>query len=488
MDLSFGVDRGERGLFQNLRPQLGTQCDPQDENSCAVGYTCVYLESLEAGRCFPDEQQEEAAELFEETLCDTTCDDGYRVDANCKCDDIDECEEFDYCDHVCENTDGSYECFCDPGYELNEDEETCDPLEECPECGENASCDETNFTCRCDEGFEGDGETCTNTDDCANSPCQNGATCVDGVNTFSCDCTGTGYSGTLCDQDIDECASSEPDPCVAGATCTNTPGDYACECAGGKVGDGRTDGDGCACDNGYVFVINACTDIPESVSSCPGRVNDLNGQTVSVDVAEATLGEGGNRLWCQMTINEGTPSSVFPCTADAEQRIIDVTALPEQAGNVFAMNGDATYAISIVTARSDDFDTEGASLHIVELDTQAPGATLRLPPLPQADGYLLGLEHVLAVDFADDTAADLAVWAVANGSECGSLPAQTAFSCALGSGDADASCTHTLATGAYRLCLEVRDDLGNVSLQHQDDVEVREPFTVDVRSIPLRYI
>ena len=34
-------------------------------------------------------------------------------------------------------------------------------------------------------------------DDCAKSPCQNGGTCVDGVNEYSCTCA-AGYTGTNC--------------------------------------------------------------------------------------------------------------------------------------------------------------------------------------------------------------------------------------------------------------------------------------------------
>lgn len=37
----------------------------------------------------------------------------------------------------------------------------------------------------------------TETDECASDPCQNGATCVDGVAGFTCDCT-EGFEGDLC--------------------------------------------------------------------------------------------------------------------------------------------------------------------------------------------------------------------------------------------------------------------------------------------------
>ena len=35
-------------------------------------------------------------------------------------------------------------------------------------------------------------------DECSPDPCQNGATCEDGVNTFTCGCP-PGYSGHTCD-------------------------------------------------------------------------------------------------------------------------------------------------------------------------------------------------------------------------------------------------------------------------------------------------
>ena len=38
----------------------------------------------------------------------------------------------------------------------------------------------------------------TDIDDCVSARCENNATCVDGVNQFSCVCK-TGFSGKLCD-------------------------------------------------------------------------------------------------------------------------------------------------------------------------------------------------------------------------------------------------------------------------------------------------
>jgi len=35
--------------------------------------------------------------------------------------------------------------------------------------------------------------------DCANEPCQNGGTCIDGIDSFHCVCP-KGWEGTLCNQ------------------------------------------------------------------------------------------------------------------------------------------------------------------------------------------------------------------------------------------------------------------------------------------------
>ena len=41
----------------------------------------------------------------------------------------------------------------------------------------------------------------TDIDDCVGQPCQNGASCVDGIAGYSCKCR-PGYSGTHCEQGV----------------------------------------------------------------------------------------------------------------------------------------------------------------------------------------------------------------------------------------------------------------------------------------------
>lgn len=121
---------------------------------------------------------------------------------------------------------------------------------------------------------------------CASNPCQNGATCNNGINTFSCSCN-AGYTGTLCQtgkcwpiyafinhclittrynmllakhllqyqylmlheqpnayeiisQDLcTACAvinNCESSPCQNGATCVNGVNTYSCTCVAGFTG------------------------------------------------------------------------------------------------------------------------------------------------------------------------------------------------------------------------------------------------------------
>ena len=52
-------------------------------------------------------------------------------------------------------------------------------------------------------------------DDCASSPCLNGARCEDQLNNYTCHCL-PGYTGLLCEVDVDDCESNL---CQNNATC-----------------------------------------------------------------------------------------------------------------------------------------------------------------------------------------------------------------------------------------------------------------------------
>lgn len=67
----------------------------------------------------------------------------------------------------------------------------------------------------------------TNIDDCVPGACQNGGTCQDLINNFTCLCA-SGYRGSRCETEINECL--EYRPCQNGATCKDLIADYTCQC------------------------------------------------------------------------------------------------------------------------------------------------------------------------------------------------------------------------------------------------------------------
>ena len=71
-----------------------------------------------------------------------------------------------------------------------------------------------------------------NINDCASAECGKG-TCIDGISSHSCNCSGTGYDGTKCENDVNECDST---PCDHNATCSNYGGGYTCKCNVGYSG------------------------------------------------------------------------------------------------------------------------------------------------------------------------------------------------------------------------------------------------------------
>ncbi len=79
---------------------------------------------------------------------------------------------------------------------------------------------------------------CDAGDECTPDPCHNGSACTDGDNSYNCDCTGTGFTGTNCDEDIDECADASLNNCDSNATCNNTEGSFTCTCNTGYAGNG----------------------------------------------------------------------------------------------------------------------------------------------------------------------------------------------------------------------------------------------------------
>jgi hypothetical protein len=192
----------------------------------------------------------------------------------------------------CVNTPGSYACLCPLGTQLGVDQRTCEAcptgrwgpscryycrcavgascnvltgcsscqdtgwtggncdvdVDECRNtpgvCGPNAVCRNLNgsFSCQCNQWYQRKGNVCQLLDACqyngtqdmryppGTSPCLNNGFCQSDSSApgrYVCQCA-AGYTGTHCETDVDECASS---PCRNGATCIGFVGRYFCQCA-----------------------------------------------------------------------------------------------------------------------------------------------------------------------------------------------------------------------------------------------------------------
>ncbi|XP_052008003.1 latent-transforming growth factor beta-binding protein 4-like [Xyrauchen texanus] len=93
--------------------------------------------------------------------CVTSCEPGYHITATGQCVDINECANETVCGQhtFCQNLIGTYQCFCDQGYESTGDGQACVDINECETmqgvCG-SARCwnVEGSFTCECENGLE----------------------------------------------------------------------------------------------------------------------------------------------------------------------------------------------------------------------------------------------------------------------------------------------------------------------------------------------
>jgi hypothetical protein len=300
-----GPDADSPGPDADQDSQVPPGCDPGSELSDANA--CTDIDECARGADDCDDEPQACVNLESGLGFSCACPTGYRGTGRGAdgCADIDECtEQTDSCDALtmCNNTAGGYSCGnCPAGYTPGAGG-SCQDLDECTM--NNGGCDTSPMadclnqvgapnTCACPMGYSGNGvgssgctdineclsnnggcdtspmATCTNqtgaartcmcpsgssgtgvgssgcvdTPDCMAGSCQHGGRCVEGVNNFSCDCAGTGYSGTTCQ--IDPCS---PNPCGTGINCTRTASATASCAAACASSGGCQPGDSCVTD------------------------------------------------------------------------------------------------------------------------------------------------------------------------------------------------------------------------------------------------
>ncbi|XP_046357626.2 uncharacterized protein LOC124135954 isoform X3 [Haliotis rufescens] len=262
------------------------------------------------------------------------CNPGYQLsDADNKtCDDIDECDVNTTCSQNCTNSPaGTYTCSCSDGFQLAADMATCGA---CPEgkygsnCAQNCSCDATNTiscnatdgSCSCRTGWNG--TTCTeDVPECTETPniCGTNGVCNERNGSYSCTCQpgyiragdacsqctsttfgvncasqctctfantafcnfvdgsctcNTGWNGTNCETNVNECSADPPACSGANETCRDTSGSFACDCeAGFQKSPDNTQCIGCQSPTYGTDCSSTCTCISANTASC----NPVNG-------------------------------------------------------------------------------------------------------------------------------------------------------------------------------------------------------------------
>ncbi|CAH3187437.1 unnamed protein product, partial [Porites lobata] len=264
----------------------------------------------------------------------------------------------------CDNTEGSYNCACCPGYTGNGiscadklsrhlllklegtgGRKLCrcsvislglhlnsllSDINECTanvhNCDDNAFCNNTegSYKCTCSPGYDGNGTSCTDIKECTTNVhnCDANAFCNNTQGSYNCTCS-PGYTGngTSCigkSSCLMHCTANVHN-CDANAFCNNTQGFYNCTCSPGYTGNGTS-----------CIDINECT---ANVHNC--NDNAFCSNTEGSYKCTCSPGYDGNGTSCT-DIKECT-TNVHNCDANAfcnnTQGSYNCTCSPGYTGN-----------------------------------------------------------------------------------------------------------------------------------------------------------